>query len=109
MNMQEAIQKYGHRRDSLSIGDYVLFDGSDSVNGNYIILARIESISLPDATVREVWKYYLNGNEFPCNGAPLTAPLDSFKESIEQQMKEAKEFWEWFMKRWKEDEEKYGP
>ena len=108
MNLQEVIQKFGQRRDTLNVGDYVLFEGGDSINGDYVILAQIESISLPNATVKELWKYYLSGNEFLCSSATLTAPLDSFKKSISQQLQEKKQFWEWFHKRWKEDEQKYG-
>ena len=45
MTLLEVAQKYGQARSTLSIGDKVLIEGGDSINGNYLLLCEVAEIT----------------------------------------------------------------
>lgn len=108
MNINDILNTYGKNRESISVGDSVLIEGSDSDNGTCVILAQVTSISDGEATLAQKHKYYSSGNEWPYNDEEFSCSVDSLKPSIQERLKKQADFLKWLVEKWKSDEEEYG-
>ena len=107
MNEDDLLEKYSGCVETIEIGQRVLVAGQDSGAGNYVTLAEVTSIDGSNASLRDVRKYYLNGNEALPSTTPYAAPIDYLKQSLQEKLKDNADFAAWLEARFKQDSSKY--
>ena len=96
MTLLEVGQKYGQSRETLTTGDKVLLEASDSTHGNFVFLCEVIAICGDNARLREIAAYHLSGNIYPKAGE-MDCPVAYFRDSIVARLQRQNELFRWFV------------
>jgi len=78
------------------IGGTVYWEGADTVEGSYLMQAKVKEIKDGFAYLADHTKYLIkagNLEETPAYGALLRIPLSYFEKSLAQRLRESADFW----------------
>lgn len=96
MTLLDVSQKYGHSRNTLTIGDKVLLEGSNSTKGTYVFLCEVIAVTGDSVRLCELETYDLSGGVFPRSGE-MDRPIAYFKHSIATRLLKQNEFLSWLV------------
>jgi hypothetical protein len=106
MNIIDIITSHGEARSEIKENDQLLIEGSDSLNGIYVILSGVKAIEGNIVILQQNHKYYISGIKCKMTGEELRCEAETLKLSIQHRLIEQAEFWKWIVEKWKEDMQK---
>jgi hypothetical protein len=93
MKVIDILNQYGNKQ-SISVGDKVLTVGEDIDRGIFVTLSEVIEISDQSAVIEKNKKYYISGQDLPCDGTER-CQIDRLKKPIAVRLKEHNEFIDW--------------
>ena len=88
----ELVSDLGEAKESVNVGDYVLFDGSQA-SGEYVTKCKVIGIEGDSVKLQEIRTYYLNGGEYP-ERKQSAVPMDYFKTPVIQHIQEGRDLFD---------------
>lgn len=84
------------RPQAIEPGATVYWEGADTIDGQWIMQARVKKIESGFAFVEDHRKYFVRPEglvETDASGAPAQIPLAYFEKSLAQRLQESADFW----------------